>query len=195
MNVVFTKRDFTKYLTMVKSELPIHRKYLKKGARILDCGCGLGCNAIPLSLFGYTIVGIDTDNKVLKCARINAKQFGKNVKILHVDIHDIDKRFKQDSFDACIHGGTIEHFPRKEMISLLRKQLKVAPIIIGSVPVFKRNSRRKWDRGVYMNRWTAKYWLKVLKPFNIVEHRIGEAAKVIGGFDELLFVIKRKQRG
>lgn len=194
MNVVFTKKDFDRYFSFVKRDIAFFRKYLKKGSKILDAGCGLGCTAIPLSLFGYKVTGIEIENKVLECAKINAEKFGKkgNVKILKGDLYEIDRIFKKDSFDAVIHGGTIEHFPEKDISKLLMKQLKVAPLVIGNVPVFGKNERKKWDRGIYMNKWTTEYWLKVLKDFSVVEHRKDNANKTISGLDEFTFVIKRK---
>lgn len=42
-----------------------------------------------------------------------------------------------------------------------------------------------------MNKWTKKQWLKVLKIFNIVEHREFKAKDTISDLDEFQFVIKR----
>jgi len=193
MNVVFSKKDFERHYEMVKRELPFFRKYLEKGSKILDVGCGLGCTAIPLSLLGYRVTGIEIEDKVLECAKINSEKFGErgNIRILKGDLYKIDMMFGEDSFDAVIHGGTMEHFPENDIPKLLRKQLGIAPLIIGSVPVFGKNERGKWDRGIYMNKWTAKHWLEVLKDFRVVERREEKSGETMSGFDELLFVIRR----
>ncbi len=188
MNPVFTKEDFEKYKAGAKASLHFYRKYPKKGAKILDLGCGLGCTSVPLSTFGFKIVGIDNDKKVVEAARQNAGNFGGDIEIKSGDIFRIEKIFGKDSFDACISGG-----------------LLVAPLAIASMPaktgatlraygVSEEEAERNVDgQGIYRNFWDEDTWVNdVLKGFNVAEHFIEKADPSIGGFEEVMIAIKRK---
>ncbi|MBW2991096.1 class I SAM-dependent methyltransferase [Candidatus Woesearchaeota archaeon] len=203
MNVVFTQEDFNKYNEMVKQDLSFYQKYLKPGARILDIGCGLGCTAVPLSALGYEVVGIDNDKKVVEAAQENAKNFGRKMDVVYGDIFEIDKKFGKDSFDACISGGVLEHFPQEQIREIMDKQLHVAPLVIAGIPIatkedvkdeYKDYEKRICLDGIYRNMWTPDHWInQVFKDYNILEHRVGKASEAIGGFNEIFVVMGRKK--
>ena len=205
MNPIFTKEDFEKYKSGVKSSLDFYKKYLKEGARILDLGCGLGCTSVPLSTFGFKIVGIDNDKRVVEATKQNAQNFGMNIEIKFGDIFEIDKIFGKDSFDVCISGGLLEHFDKEKVRVLVRKQLFAAPLVIASMPVKTKATLKAYgvkegeaegnidEEGIYRNFWNENTWVNdVLKEFNVVEHFIEKADPAIGGFEEIMIVIKRK---
>lgn len=203
MNPVFTEKDFKRYDAGVKNELPILKKYLKKDARILDTGCGLGCEAVPLSKYGYDVVGIDNDKKVVEAARKNGKRFGGKIEIVWGDIFEIDKIFGKDSFDACTSGGVLEHFPENQIRKIINKSLYVAPIVIASMPIslkedvkdmYKDYARRICSDGIYRNMWTPDHWRKkIFKGYNVLECTVSKASEAIGGFDEIFFVFGRNK--
>jgi len=205
MNTVFTKEDFEKYKSGVEVSLDFYKKYLKDGSKILDLGCGLGCTSVPLSTFGFKIVGIDNDKKVVEAAKQNAQKFGGNIEIQFGDIFEIDKMFGKDSFDACISGGLLEHFDKEKIKKLVKKQLFVAPLVFASMPVKTEATLKAYgikkgeaegnidEEGIYRNFWDEDTWVNdVLKEFNVVEHFIEKADPAIGGFEEIMIVIKRK---
>jgi SAM-dependent methyltransferase len=203
MNPVFTEKDFKRYDAGVKNELQIFKKYLKKDARILDTGCGLGCEAVPLSKYGYDVVGIDNDKKVVEAARKNGKTFGGKIDIVYGNIFEIDKIFGKDSFDACTSGGVLEHFPRNQIRDIIDKSLYIAPLVIASMPIslkedvkseYKDFARRICKDGIYRNLWTADHWIKnIFKGYNIIESIVTKASPAIGGFDEIFVIIGRKK--
>lgn len=202
-NVIFTEEDFRIYSRMIKGELPIYKKYLKQGAKLLDCGCGLGCCSVPLSKEGFEIVGIDNDPKVIEAAKQNGKNFGGKIEFRLIDIFDVDKEFGKDSFDACIHGGVLEHFSKEQIRELVDKQLFVAPLIICSMPVRTEATLKHYKikkigekeicvDGTERNLWTKEQWINdVLGGYNIVESKMTRAIPKIGNFDELFLAIKR----
>lgn len=203
LNVVFTEEDFETFSEMVREELPTYRKYLKEGARILYVGSGLGCTSVPLSREGFEVVGIDNDPSVIAAAKQNGKKFGGKMQFILMDAFDIDEEFEEDSFDACLHGGLLEHFPRAQIGPLVDKQLYVSPLIMCTIPVRTKRTLEHYkvkkvaDReicvnGIERNLWTEKQWIEdVLKEYNIVESRISKCISKIGHFDELFLVIKR----
>jgi SAM-dependent methyltransferase len=201
MNVVFTEEDFRDYKAMVEKGLKLYGNYLKPGSKILDVGCGLGCTAVPLSTLGYDVTGIDNDPDVVKAAKKNAGNFGKKMKVVHGDILEMDRLFKNDSFDACISGGVLEHFSEGEIRVIMDKQLLIAPLVILSVPIATKNDvrdeykdyeRRICADGVYRNLWSSDCWVDhILKRYNIVYHKVATASRAIGGFQELVAIVRR----
>lgn len=206
LDVIFTEEDFKSYSEMVKKELLSCKRYLNPGAKILDLGCGLGCTSVPLSREGYEVIGIDNDPQVIESAKQNGKNFGGKIDFKLMDIFNIDKEFGKDSFDACIHGGVVEHFSEKKIRKLVDKQLFVAPLIICSMPVrteatLKHYKVKKSGKkevcidGIERNLWTGERWVNdILEGYNIAESKVSRCHPKIGNFDELLLVIKRTDR-
>lgn len=203
-NVLFTTKDFENYRKGVINDLKYYGKYLTKGLKILDLGCGLGCEAVPLSSLGYNLVGIDNDRRVVQAAKKNGKKFGKKIKIIYGDIFKMDKLFKKNSFGACLSGGVLEHFKQNQVRKLIQLQLKLAPLIIASMPVKTKRTMKSYGfteqtalnskiNGIYRNFWSENEWVnKVLKGFNLVEHFVVPCDPAIGKFDILYIIIKRK---
>jgi 2-polyprenyl-3-methyl-5-hydroxy-6-metoxy-1,4-benzoquinol methylase len=202
-NVVFTEADFEEYSKMIEVDLPLFRKYLRDGARILDVGCGLGCGSVPLSAKGYRVVGIDNDPLVIEAAKQNGKNFGGMIEFRLMDAFDIDEEFEKDSFDACIQGGLLEHFSRELIRALVDKQLHVAPLVFSYMPVRTERTLKHYKveetengevcvDGISRNLWTEEEWLEeVLSDYNVLESKTSRAIPQIGGFDELLIILGR----
>ncbi len=196
----FNEKSVRKYVKWAKKELEFFKEYVPENAKILDTGCGLGIMSVSLSILGYDITGIDNDPKVVEAAKENAEKYGKKIKIIEENIFNIDKRFKENSFGACVSGGVIEHFPKKEIIEILNKQLKLAPVVVATMPIltdenieetYKDYEKRICKDGLYRNLWTEKEWLGILKDFNI-KHRVFEKNPTFGPHKEIIIVIKRK---
>jgi len=206
MNPVFTKEDFENYKKGVLKDLKYYKKYLSAGAKILDLGCGLGCEAVPLSSLGYKIAGIDNDKRVVEAARQNGKNFGGDIEIIEGDIFKLDKIFDKNLFDACISGGVLEHFKKEDVRKLVNLQLKLAPLVIASMPVKTTKSMKAYSfsksnainnidkNGIYRNFWSEDEWTnKILKNYNIIEHFVVSCDPAIGNFDLVYLFIKRKR--
>lgn len=204
MNPVFTKDQFKGYIKRHKEKLKFYKQFIK-GKKVLDIGCGFGYSSVSLSSLGYDLIAVDNDKKVLKVIRRNAKNFGKKIKIIEEDIFNIDKRFKEDSFDACISGGLLEHFKIKDIRMLIQKQLYLAPIVIADIPIcskrlnlkshYKNFSTKIRKDGIYRNLWNRDYWIKqVLKDFNVIYSKVSKSSKNTGRFEKLTLVIKRDNK-
>ncbi|MFH0859598.1 MAG: class I SAM-dependent methyltransferase [Candidatus Altiarchaeota archaeon] len=190
-NLIWTEKDFRGWSNMVGQEIDVFRANICGGGRVLDCGCGFGGTAVPLSNRGFRVVGIDVEEKILECAMENGRKFGRDVTFAKCDVYDIVKRFGPDSFDACISGGVMEHFPEKDIRMLLNLQLKVAPTVIFSVPLGEENMTKTDDYGILINLWTREKWLRKVKSYNVKESRIVKSHRKVGIGQELFVVIKR----
>ncbi|MFH1641913.1 MAG: class I SAM-dependent methyltransferase [Nanoarchaeota archaeon] len=207
MNTVFTEEDFNDYKELIKHDLQFYRKYLKKEDKILDIGCGLGVFSVPLSTFGYKIIGIDNDKKVLEAAIENGKNFGKEIEFKLADIFNIDKEFDKNSFDVCISGGVLEHFSKDEIRDIIDKQLVLAPIVIASFPIRTKRTLKHYDvkdirekevccDKIHRNLWTEYQWREnILEFYEIEDVFVNKCHSLIGRFDEMLVVIKRDYKG
>jgi hypothetical protein len=190
----FGERDYAGWAEMVEQALPFYLKFLPAGSRVLECCCGLGCTAIPLS-HRYKVTAFDRDDRILEYTIKNAAKFGGDIKILQADFRDIDRFFGVDSFDACSSGGVLEHYPLKEVRELVDKQLFVAPLVFASVPL--GDGRKTVDEyGITRYNYTKNQWTdEILKDYNVIYKNVFRGhRKVAQGkeFKELFLVVKRK---
>lgn len=74
--------------------------HLRKGARVLDLGCGAGRHALELARRGYAVTGYDLSEDLLKAARSAADAAGRKADFVRGDMRDL--RFRAE-FDAVIN--------------------------------------------------------------------------------------------
>lgn len=80
----------------------IYLKYelnLRKGAKILDIGCGTGRHSIALAREGFKLTGVDISPAMLNIAREHAEEEGVEISLIESDAQDIS--FNEE-FDAVI---------------------------------------------------------------------------------------------
>jgi len=194
-NMEFSEKDFKEWSGMVDGLLPTFKKYLPEGSRILECCCGMGCTAIPLSKH-YKVTAFDKDERILEFTRKNAKKFGGDIQVVNADFRKIDEIFGADIFDACTSGGVLEHFPVNEVRELVDKQLTVAPLVFIDVPL--GDGKETTDAfNITRYDYGEDQWLKkILKNYHVVEHKTFKThPKIAGGLpagDELMMVVKRE---
>lgn len=99
-------------------------KYLKRGSKILDVGCGAGVVSIDIVQRGFFVYGIDISSKMIALcnqtfsqARIDTRRYIFSVDdFTNIDIPD-------NSFDAIIALGFLEY--QKDEHSILKKFQKI----------------------------------------------------------------------
>lgn len=84
--------------------LPNTQKYLPRGARILEGGCGIGLYVFHLSKHGYNVIGVDFAKDTVK--RINDAI--PELKVYYADVRRLN--FPDNYFDGYWSIGVIEHF-------------------------------------------------------------------------------------
>lgn len=70
-------------------------------AKILDCACGIGTQAIGLGRLGYAVTGSDISDGELVEAGKRAQQNGINIRLEHADFCALEKTFSE-TFDILI---------------------------------------------------------------------------------------------
>lgn len=81
--------------------------------RILDVGCGSGDFLYRMYQLGWSVSGVDFDDKAIASAKV--KYGGLGFELMHTDL--AGARFPDNSFDAVTMNHVIEHVP--EPVSLL----------------------------------------------------------------------------
>lgn len=104
-------------MTLEKIEQVI--SYIPKNTmRLLDVGIGQGYVEERLKKLNldFELYGVDISKESVKKVKNNFKGI-----FLLDDVHNIDKQFKKNYFDAVIALELIEHIPASKIFSLLRK--------------------------------------------------------------------------
>ena len=91
-------------LSFIKSSVNI------KGKKILDVGCGGGILSESLANEGADVTGIDQGDRVIKIAKLHAKESGIKVKYKHINIEDFYKN-TDEKFDVITCLEMLEHVP------------------------------------------------------------------------------------
>ncbi|MCA9563426.1 MAG: class I SAM-dependent methyltransferase [Myxococcales bacterium] len=98
---------------------------LKKGAAILDAGCGFGRHSIGLAQLGYKVTGLDLSKPLLERAYSTAERARIEVDYLHGDLRSMD--FDAEFDAALLVGQTFGFFNdmmNLEVLRRLRRALK-----------------------------------------------------------------------
>jgi SAM-dependent methyltransferase len=134
--------------------------YRKTNTAALEIGCGRGVHSIFLSYFIPNVVGIDNNVKLVEKARKDNSRFRGHAHFLIRDAFKLD--FLDGTFDVCFSQGFLEHFTNEEICLLTEKQLRIAKIIVASVPSIFYSAKDRGDERLM----SIEEWREVLKNFN-----------------------------
>lgn len=110
------QREGTEYRKQKRAkELKIFLSLLNKQdkEKVLELGCSSG----RLTQFLGKVTAIDTSKDMLKIT----KQKNPQAKIIHADMFDMPKLFKEGSFDKIVTIRVFTHLKEKELLDILKK--------------------------------------------------------------------------
>jgi ubiquinone/menaquinone biosynthesis C-methylase UbiE len=109
---------------------PLFEKYAKKGAMMLEGGCGMGQFVTFYTLKNVTVVGLDFAQRALN--RLNNQV--PNLPLCAGDVSNLP--FVDKSFDLYYSGGVVEHFEdgAEESLKEACRVLKDDGVLMLSVP-------------------------------------------------------------
>lgn len=106
-------------------------------AKILDCACGIGTQAIGLAVLGYNVTASDISDGELKEARERAIKNNVEISFKHADFCDLQKTFKKQ-FDIVIAmDNALPHMLSKSSletaIKSITNQMATGGIFVASI--------------------------------------------------------------
>lgn len=121
-------------------------------SRILDLGCGGAQDTRHLKREGYGAVGLDLSANLLAHARRKSRA----TPLVRASLRNLP--FQSEIFDAVWAAAVLIHFPKNEVLSLLRGirlSLRLNGIFSGTFTFGTRSgiSRNGWLPGRYFSRW------------------------------------------
>ena len=122
------------------------RKYLLKGARILEGGCGLGQNVWSLHRNGYDVYGVDYAPGTVERVNLAVPE----LKVIQGDIRDLV--FEDDFFDGYWSLGVIEHFYDGfgQIVSEMKRVIKPGGFLFLTFPCMSKFRYRKVGQNKYL---------------------------------------------
>jgi SAM-dependent methyltransferase len=125
--------------------LLVTQRYLPRGARILEGGCGRSDKVKVLSVFGYEAIGVDFAEDAVRQARIDYP----GIDVRQGDVRHLE--FEDASFDGYWSIGVIEHFwsGYEEILAEAARVVKPGGILFLTAPWFSPFRRAKARRGGY----------------------------------------------
>ena len=86
-------------------------------ARVLDCACGIGTQAIGLAAMGYSVVGSDISHGELAEARARAAQNQVEIRFDHADFCALEETFSQRFDIAIVMDNALPHMLSAETLA------------------------------------------------------------------------------
>ena len=151
--------------------LTLMQKWVSKGARVLDLGCGYGFSSYLLSQNGYRVVGVDLSAQLIQRAIDKYGNF-PNVCFRAGDAESLE--FNDAEFDAVVSWALLEHIvdvPKAidEMLRVVKKHGRIlifaANIISPMTPLdnLKRLMRGEKGRLIWGSDSKIKSLLLIMK--------------------------------
>jgi SAM-dependent methyltransferase len=118
---------------------------VRKGGRILEAGCGMGHIAYGLNRAGWECIGVDFAQKTIETIR----EIEPDLNVVCADVRHLP--FPDETFDAYISIGVIEHFPDGyfEIFQEMDRVLRRHGIVLISFPAMNPLRRFKRSLGLY----------------------------------------------
>lgn len=142
-----------------KNLIDLIKKYSPNN-KIIEAGSGTGILSTYLASIGFDSLAIDIDKDILNLSKKIAKEYGaKNKPTFKID-SILSLEYKKNEFDVSFSNGVLEHFSDKEIIQTLKKQMKIAKIVIVGIPTKYFDD----DEAMYGDErfLKIKYWREII---------------------------------
>ncbi len=101
----------------------IKEQGFKPPAKLLDCSCGIGTQAIGLALQGYDIQGTDLSTKSISRAKKEAKNFGVDINFQPADFRKLSQIIKEQFEIVITCDNSLPHLLTDKDLALAIKNI------------------------------------------------------------------------
>lgn len=185
-----------------KNLIELIKKY-STNKKVIEAGSGTGVLSTYLASIGFDSLAIDIDKDILGLSKYIAEQYeSKNKPKFKID-SILDLKYDKEEFDVSFSNGVLEHFTDKEIITTLKKQMRIAKFVIVGIRTkyFDDNEAMYGDERFLK----VKYWREIIAKSGgeIIEEKschyltgikiLFNFKKYFRPFPYRLFVIKKKE--
>ena len=117
----------TRRKSIFDGEQPMADRFVEElpaGARVLDFGCGLGRNALPLARLGFSVIACDVAEAGARFTRVRAGEEGLNVEVAVCGDDSID--LPERSVDGILAWSVLDHMTLADATSIAAEFARVA---------------------------------------------------------------------
>jgi len=182
--------DLKIFLGAFLIHIPLFKEIIKMHPRnILEVGIGKGWMSIILGLLGLKVTGIDNSDYLIYSAnrRIQKIHLNRHISFILGDafkLSDIFSKREEAKFDCCFSQGFFEHFSDEQIKALISEQLKIAKVVIFSVPSNFYPRKDFGDERLL----SLEEWGKILKDFKVsLIKYYGRLHSFYFGFKDIVF--------
>lgn len=145
----------------------IRRYQLNIRRSILDLGCGSGSLVETLTRRGHWVVGVDVRSEGLSATRRSSAE------ALLVQADATHLPFRSDAFDMVILLDVLEHVDEERVLLQLHSVLKLAGLVVISVPAFPWLWGYRDEGAGHLRRYRRRHLVRVLSNagFEVIELR------------------------
>lgn len=151
--------------------------HAKKGALVIDFGCGNGRLAAPLARLGFRVVAADASQRMLDLTAVTLKESGARAELLRTDGSDLAKKLGKRKATLIVARAVMIHHAPEDSERLLRNlasALKRGGVIVADLPVGEQGHARGHWRDV--TRWTRTGRTEMFSRLGLREVESGEVA-------------------
>ena len=141
------------------------QKYLERGSKILDLGCGSGMHASCFTSLGYDVTGLDNIEKI----------HFDDFKYVNCDISKNKIPFNNDTFDVIFCKSVIEHilYPEEFLNNCMDVLKPGGKILVVSFHSIEDKIVKYFFRSLSENKSVSRYQPKLIQsePLFLMEHK------------------------
>lgn len=147
--------EITKYIDKLLSQTT------KFPINVLEAGCGSGKGSLLLKS-NINLALVDISKEALNLSRFFAKKLNKNKRVKYIQSSLLDLPLQSDSYDLVWNAGTIEHYGKSEIISLIEEMARVTKVG-GHLVIGVPNPRSlAYKKAKILGSSFGKRWLKFI---------------------------------
>lgn len=135
-------------------------EYTPQGGTVVDFGCGDGRLSLPLSLFGYEVIAVDSSTEMLRRLRQNQKDRGGDLPTIlnstGLNLREVLSNAGFGLVDTVVARAVLIHHDsdsQRILVDALASVLKPGGHLIADWPVGNRHERRDWIDVTVIPEW------------------------------------------